>query len=243
MKFTRIKNRNELLKHPVLLFYRILWIFSASKGFSAGHYSDVNVDVLGRTIPEEEMCLVCLNLQVGADICALYNRVVLSCSTECLCKLWNSCEWWKQTLAGGHQRSFSRKIYIVSIKHPYQCETIRNLYSKKFIWDTCAEKESVRKIQGRNYDEGTERTPRKKCLEHQKIFTLTRDLRSLQVRKPQLKVNQICMVIRKPFRMSKDLMLLVKPVITGRFNQLFFIGFSRPNVWIQLFYSIKIIYC
>ena len=27
---------------------------------------------------------------------------------------------------------------------------------KKFIWDTSAEKESVGKIQGRNYDEGTE---------------------------------------------------------------------------------------
>ena len=49
---------------------------------------------------------------------------------------------------------------------------------KKFIWDTSAEKESVRKIQCRNYDEGTERTPRKKRLEYQKIFTTTRDLRS-----------------------------------------------------------------
>ena len=49
---------------------------------------------------------------------------------------------------------------------------------KKFVWDTSAEKESVRKTQCRNYDEGTERTPRKKRLEYQEIFTATRDLRS-----------------------------------------------------------------
>ena len=44
-----------------------------------------------------------------------------------------------------------------------------------------------------------------------------------------IKVNQICIVIRKPFQMSKDLMLLVKPFITGRFNQLFFIGFFETK--------------
>ena len=46
------------------------------------------------------------------------------------------------------------------------------------MWDTSGEKESVRKILCRNYDEETERTPRKKRLEYQKIFTATRDLRS-----------------------------------------------------------------
>lgn len=98
-----------LWKVLVLLFYRIFWIFSVSRGFFAGHYSDVNVDVLGRTIPEEEMFLVCWNLQVGVDIYALYNRVVLSCSAGRLCKLWKSCEWWQQILAGGDQRPFRRK--------------------------------------------------------------------------------------------------------------------------------------
>ena len=159
----------------VLLFSRIFWIFSASKGFSAGHYSDVNIDVLGRTMPEEEMFLVCWNLQVGADIYTLYNRAVLSCLAGCLCKLWNSCEWWQQTLAGGDQRPFRIKLSqhqaLLSMQN-------NSKLSKKFIWDTSAEKESVRKIQCRNYDEGTERTPRKKRLEHQKIFTATRDLRS-----------------------------------------------------------------
>ena len=164
-----------LWKVLVLLFYCIFWIFSVSKGFSAGHYSGVNVDVLGGTIPEEEMFLVCWNLQVGADIYALYNRVVLSCSAGCLCKLWYSCEWWQQTLAGGDQRPFGRKYS----QHQAPLSMQKNSkLSKKFIWDTSAEKESVRKIQCRNYDEGTERTPRKKRLEHQKIFPATRDLRS-----------------------------------------------------------------
>ena len=126
--------------------------FSASKGFSAGHYSDVNVDVLGRTMPEEEMFLVCWNLQVGADIYALFNRVVLSCSAGCLCKLWNSCEWWQQTLAGGDQRPFRRNHS--RYQAPLSTQNNSKL-SKKFIWDTSAEKESVRKIQCRNYDEGT----------------------------------------------------------------------------------------
>lgn len=49
---------------------------------------------------------------------------------------------------------------------------------KKFIWEASAVKESVRKIQCRNYDEGTDRTPRKKLrLEHRKVSTATRDLR------------------------------------------------------------------
>ena len=152
-----------LWKVLVLLFYRIFWIFSVSKGFSAGHYSDVNVDVLGRTIPEEEMFLVCWNLQVGADVYALYNRVVRSCSAGFLCKLWNSCEWWQQTLAGGDQRPFRRKYS--QHQAPLSMQNNSKL-SKKFIWGTSAEKESVRKIQCRNCDEGTERTPRKKRLEH-----------------------------------------------------------------------------
>ena len=160
-------NRKQLFvevlwKVLVLLFYRIFWIFSASKGFSAGHYSDIDVDVLGRTMPEKEMFLVCWNLQAGADIYALYNRVVLSCSTGCLCKLWNGCEWWQQTLAGGDQRPFRRKHS--QHQAPLSMQNNSKL-SKKFIWDTSAEKESARKIQCRNYDEGTEWTPRKKRLE------------------------------------------------------------------------------
>ena len=105
----------------------------------------------------EEMFLVCWNLQAGDDIYALYNRLVLSCSTGCLCKLWNSCEWWQQTLAGGNQRPFSQHQAPLSMQN-------NSKLSKKFIWDTSAEKESARKIQCRNYDEGTEWSLRKKRL-------------------------------------------------------------------------------
>lgn len=59
---------------------------------------------------KKPMFLICWNLQVGADIYAFYNRVVLSCLAGCLSKLWNSCEWWQQTLSGEDRRPFRRKM-------------------------------------------------------------------------------------------------------------------------------------
>ena len=93
-----------------LVLSYFLSIFSFKRLF-CGHYSyDILMFWEKQYLRKKPMFLVCWNLQVGADIYAFYNRVVLSCLTGCLSKLWNSCEWWQQTLAGEDQRPFRRKI-------------------------------------------------------------------------------------------------------------------------------------
>ena len=97
-------------------------IFSFKRLF-CGHYScDILMFWEKQYLRKKPMFLVCWNLQVGADIYAFYNRVVLSCLAGCLSKqLWVMiAEYsWRRSKAVSEKN-------IASIKHPYQWETIRN---------------------------------------------------------------------------------------------------------------------